>query len=116
MQFGTVNFLPRFPGALKDTHRMKEKEPQKAPPGAVPPIIPKPQANHVWFYPAKVNPTPAKPAPAPPQAPKPAPERTLEQRVADEVERRLASRVGAFALGFFVGEMVEESWRKHHRD
>jgi hypothetical protein len=89
---------------------MKEKEPQKAPPGAVPPIIPR----HVCFYPAKEKRAVAKPAPAPP--PEPKPERTLEQRVADEVERRLSNQAGAFALGFFVGEMVEESWRKHHRD
>ena len=89
---------------------MKNEKPLKAPPGAVPPIIP----SHVCFYPAKEKPIIPKPAPAAP--PKLTPERTLEQRVADEVERRLANRGTTFALGFLLGEIAEQFWHKHHKD
>jgi hypothetical protein len=46
----------------------------------------------------------------------PKPEPTIEEKVAEEVERRLINQAGAFALGFFVGEMLERSWHDHHQD
>jgi hypothetical protein len=107
MQSRTVNFLPRFAGALKDTHHMRNVE--KAPSGAVPPII----ARHVCLYPEKGKPGIAKPATPPPE---PKPERTLEQRIADEVERRMKNHSSNFFLGFLVGELIESFFHKHDRD
>ena len=93
------------------------QEPEKAPPAAIPPIIVKPVESHVCILPAKPKPAFAPPSAKPPAAPpKPKPEPSLEQKVADEVERRLINQVGALALGFFVGEMVERSSHNHHRD
>jgi len=94
MQFRTVNFLPRFPGALKNTHRMKNKEPQKALPSPVLTIIVQPNARHVCLYPAKEKPGTANPVPAPPPT---------KQEVAAEVGPRGDNAVGTFTLGLLAG-------------
>jgi hypothetical protein len=83
---------------------MKGTELRKATPGSVPPIIVKTTYSHVCILPARVKPPPAKTA-APPPNQKPEP--TMEQKVADEVERRLRDRGGNFILGSILGE-----WRR----
>jgi hypothetical protein len=92
---------------------------KKTQPGLGAPENPKKSApiEHVCVYPAKskatVSPNTVKPAAA---ASKPKPESTFEQRVADEVARRLNDRAGNFALGFLLGELFGSFWEKHHRD
>jgi hypothetical protein len=45
----------------------------------------------------------------------PKPEPTLEQKIADEVERRLNKRGDGFILGIIFGELLGSLWDKHHR-
>ena len=82
---------------------MYPKKLSKSPPGSIP------QNDFVCIYPAKPKSAAAK---APVAPPKPKPEPTLEQKVADEVARRMNAEVGNFALGFLFGWL----WEKHHRD
>jgi hypothetical protein len=74
-----------------------------------------PSIEHVCIYPVKpkpsVSPTTVKPAAA-----KPKPEPALEQRVADEVARRLNDRNNNFLLGFIIDELFGQWWDQHNRD
>ena len=91
------------------------QEPEKAPPSSIPPTVVQPPVGHICILPAKpkpvFTPTSVKPAVAPPKS-----EPTLEQKVADEVERRLRDRGGNFVLGFIIGELLSCWWDKHHED
>ena len=82
---------------------------EQAPSGAIPPVI-----QHVCALPAKPQPTIRPTAPKPAAVP-PKPEPTLEQKVADEVERRLKNRIGNVVLGFLLGEFLGSPWDKHHQ-
>jgi|KBSMisStandDraft_5_1062788.scaffolds.fasta_scaffold1183843_1 hypothetical protein len=92
------------------THQMKDIEPQKAPPGAIPSVISQPRVSHVCILPAKPKACDAKPAPL---RPKPKPEPTLEERVADEVEGRVNNTVGKFAIGYLIANSLDNFF---HRD
>jgi len=92
------HFLVRF--GQKRTMKIEQ-----APPGAIPPVI-----QHICVLPAKPRPAAPKPVAEPPK-----PEPTLEQKIADEVERRLNRRADNFLLGFIVGELLGSLWDKHHR-
>ena len=81
----------------------KSAEPQKVSPGSMSHV------EHICLYPASSKPAATKPVAAPPKA---KPEPTLEQKVADEVARRLDDGIGNLALGFLLGWL----WEKHHRD
>jgi hypothetical protein len=79
--------------------------------------VPSIQSNqdYVCIYPAKSKPAASATIVKPPAAaPKPKPEPTLEQKVADEVERR--DRAGNLLLGFILGELFGQWWDQHHRD
>jgi hypothetical protein len=78
---------------------------EQAPPGAIPPVI-----HHVCLLPAKPRPGAPKPAAVLPKL-----EPTIEQKIADEVERRLNKRSDNFLLGFIIGELLGSLWDKHHR-
>jgi hypothetical protein len=84
---------------------------EQTPPGAIPPVI-----QHVCVLPGKPQST-IRPAPPKPAAVPLKPEPSLEQKIADEVERRLNKRADNFILGFIFGELLG-SWfdKHHHRD
>ncbi|MGH7970752.1 MAG: hypothetical protein ACREIC_18665 [Limisphaerales bacterium] len=66
------------------------------------------------MFPAKAKPatTSVSKKPAPPT---PKPERSMEQRIADEVARRMNDKAGNFVLGFLIGEGLVSWWDKHHK-
>jgi hypothetical protein len=99
-------FLPHFLVRFGKKRTMKNEQ---APSGAIPPVI-----QHACIFPAKPQSTirPAAPKPAAEEAKR---EPTLEQKIADEVERRLNKRADNFLLGFIFGELLGSLWDKHHR-
>jgi hypothetical protein len=88
-----------------------KKDSQKAPTGSNPPVTHKHAGDYICIYPAKPIPAAAKPAAAAAKT-----EPTLEQKIADEVARRVNAEVGKLALGFLIGEFLSSLWHKHHRD
>ena len=93
----------------------ENRQPEKAPAGSIPPVIRKPLGHHVCILPARGQMAPAPDRPKAAATPtKPKPEPTLEQKIADEVERRLKARTGNLLLGFILGEAFGQWWDKHH--
>jgi hypothetical protein len=100
-------FMPSSWCVWKETHMKNEQ----ALPGSIPPVI---QHGHGCVLPAKPQST-IRPAAPKPATVRPKPEPTLEQRIADEVERRLNKRADNFLLGFIFGELLGSWFDKHNR-